>query len=56
MKKFKVQTMLIMDCMNRKDYKIFHSCTKLIARDLDVDDGIKSMHQGIMTIIKHYSC
>ena len=29
--------------------KIFHSITKLIAIDSDIDEAFKSMHQSIMT-------
>ena len=36
------------------DRKIFHSSTKLIACDSDIDEAFKSMHQSIMTKIKNY--
>ena len=50
------QTMLVFDCKKRNDRKIFHSSGKLIARDSDIDEAFKSMHQGIMSKIKNYSC
>ena len=53
LKKFKVQTVSVLD-YNKK--KIFHSITKLIASDSDIDEAFKSMDQSIMTKIKHYSC
>ena len=33
-------------------HKIFHSISKLIVNDLDIDKAIKSMHQSLMTKIK----
>ena len=36
--------------------KIFHSSTKLIASDSDIDEAFKSMHQSIITKIKNYAC
>ena len=56
LKKFKVQTELVLGYKKRNDHQIFHSCTKLIASDLDTDKTFKSMHQSIMTKIKHYAC
>ena len=35
-----------------EDSQIFHSCTKLIASDIDIDEAFKSMHQSIMSKIK----
>ena len=54
LKKFKVQTMLVLDHKKRNDQKTFHSSAKLIASDLDIDEAFKSMHQSIMTKIKNY--
>ena len=36
--------------------RIFHSCTKLIAFNSDIDGAFKSMHQSIITKIKNYAC
>ena len=41
LKKFKVQTMLVLQYKKRNDRKIFHSCTKLIASDSDIDEASK---------------
>ena len=38
LKKFKVQTILSLDYKKRNDCKIFHSITKLIASDSDIDE------------------
>ena len=56
LKKFKVQTILVLDDKKRNDYNIFHLCTKLIASDSDIDKAFISMHQSIMKKIKNYSC
>ena len=56
LKKFKVQNILILYYKKRNDHKIFHSCTKLIASDSDIDEAFKSIRQSIMTKIKKYSC
>ena len=55
LKKFKVQTILVLDYKKRNDRKIFHSSAKLIASDSDIDEAFKSMHQSIMTKIKNYA-
>ena len=55
LKRFKVQTILVLDYKKRNDIKIFHSSVKLIANDSDIDEAFKSMHQSIMTKIKHYA-
>ena len=55
LKKFKVQTVLVIDYKKRNDCKIFHSSTKLIASDSDTDETFKSMDQSIMTKIKNYA-
>ena len=51
-KKFKVQTVMFLDCKKGNDCKFFHSCNKLIASDSDIDEAFKSMHQSIITKIK----
>ena len=56
LKKFKVQTILVLDYKKRNDRKIFHSSTKPIASDSDIDEAFKSMHQNIMAKIKNYAC
>ena len=56
LKKFKVQTILVLGYKKRNDCKIFHSSAKLIASDSDIDEAFKSMHQSIMTKIKNYAC
>ena len=56
LKKFKVQAVLILDYKKRNNSQIFHSCTKLIANDLDTDETFKSMHQSIITKMKNYPC
>ena len=56
LKKFKVQAILVLDYSKRNNRKIFHSSTKLIASDSDIDEIFKSMHQSIMTKIKSYTC
>ena len=55
LKKFKVQIILVLEYNKRNDCKIFHSNTKLIASDSDIDEEFKSMHQSIMTKIKNYA-
>ena len=55
LKKFRVQTILVLDYKKRNHCKIFHSCTKLIASDSDIDKAFISMHQSIMTKIKNYA-
>ena len=55
LKKFKVQTMLVLDYKERNDSKIFHSCATLIANNSEIDEAFKSMDQSIMTKIKNYA-
>ena len=45
LKKFKFQTILVLEYKNRKDRKIFKSGTKLVARnsDVDIDPCIKAL-------------
>ena len=49
LKKFKVQTILVLDYEKRNNRKTFHLSAKLIASDSDIDEAFKSMHQSIMT-------
>ena len=56
LKKFTVQTILVLDYKRRNDRKIFHSSAKLIASDSDIDEAFKSMHQSIMTKMRNYAC
>ena len=53
LKKFKIQTVSVLDYKKRNDHKIFHSSTKLITRDSDIDEAFKSMHQSVITKIKN---
>ena len=55
-KKFKAQTILVLDYKKRNDLKIFHSYTELIASDSEIYKAFISMHQSIMTKIKKYAC
>ena len=48
LKRFKVQTILVLDYKKRNDLKIFNSSVELIANDSDIDEAFKSMHQSIM--------
>ena len=49
LKKFKVQTILVLNCKKRNDHINFHSSYKLIARDSDIDETFKPINKGIMT-------
>ena len=53
LKKFKIQTMLVLEYKKRNDRKIFHSSGKLIASDSNIGEAFKSLHQNIMTKIKN---
>ena len=55
LKKFKVQTILVLGYKNRNDCKIFHSSVKLTASDSDIDESFKSIYQSIITKIKKYA-
>ena len=55
LKKFKVQTILVLDYKKRNDCKIFHSSAKLIASASDIDVALLSIYQSIMTKIKNYT-
>ena len=47
---------MVLSSKIRNYHKIFHSCTKLIASNSDIDETFKSMHQSSMTKIKNYGC
>ena len=53
LKKFKVQSMLVLKYKKRHYHKIFHSNSKWTAGDSDNDEAFKSMHQSIITKIKN---
>ena len=53
MKKFKVKTLLVWQYKKRNDNKNFHSSTKLIASDSNLDEAFKSMYPSIMTKAKN---
>ena len=55
-KKFKSQALLVLDYKKRKDHKIFHSSTILIASNSDIDEAFKTTYQSIMTKIRNYAC
>ena len=44
MKKFKVQTIVVLDSKKRSDRKMFYLSARLIASDSDIDDAFKSEH------------
>ena len=44
LKKFKVQTKLVLEYKKRNYRKSFHSRTKLIASDSNIDGAFKTMH------------
>ena len=56
LKKFEVQTALVLDYKKRNDCKIFHSIAKVIASDSDIAKPFISMHQSIMTKIRNSAC
>ena len=56
LEKFKVQAILVLEYKKKKTCKIFNSCTKLIARDTDIDEAFKSMDQSFMSKIEHNAC
>ena len=57
LKKFKVQTILVLENKKIDDHqlmrKIFHSSSKLVAIDPDIDKVFRSMHQSVMTKIEN---
>ena len=54
LKKFKSQSILVLEYKKRNNGKIFHSSYKLIACDSDIEEAFKSTHQSIMTDIKNF--
>ena len=56
LKKFKVQTILVLKYKKRNYCKIFHLNPELIASDSDIDEAFKCVHQSIMTKIKNLAC
>ena len=54
LKKLKVRTVLVLDYKKRSDSQIFHSCTKIIASE--IDEPFKSMHQSITAKKRNYIC
>ena len=56
LKKLKGQAILVLEYKKRNHGKIFHSCTKLIASNSDIDEAFKSMYQSIMTKTQNYAC
>ena len=49
LKNYRVQKTLVLQYTKRNDRKIFHSSTKLIASDSNIDKAFAFMHQSIMT-------
>ena len=54
LKKFKIQTSLVLEYKRRNDHKIFHLSTKLIASNPDIDEAFESMHQSMTTKTKNF--
>ena len=54
LKKCKVQTILVSKYKKRNDQKIFHSSTKLAARDSGIDETLVFMHESIMPKSRNY--
>ena len=48
LKKFNIQTLLVIEYRKRNDCKIFHSSVKLIVSDSDIDKAFNPMHKSIM--------
>ena len=55
LKKIKVQTILVLDYKKNNNCENFHSSTKLIANNSDVDEAFKSITQRIMKSLKNYA-
>ena len=55
LKKFEIQTLLVLDYKKRNHRKISHSSAELIDSDLDIYEAFKSMRQSIMAKIKNYA-
>ena len=53
LKKFKFQTILLLEQKKRNYSKIWHSSAKLIASDSDIDEAFTTMHQSITKIKKN---
>ena len=53
LKKFKIQTILVLDYKKRNDHDIL---PKLIASDSDIDDAFDSRHPSIIIKIKNDVC
>ena len=49
LKKFKVQTILVLNYKKRNGCKIFNSSAKLVYSDSDIHEAFKSMHQSFVT-------
>ena len=45
--------MLVLEYKNRNDHKIFHSSAQVTAKDWNIDEAFKSMHQSIITKIEN---
>ena len=56
LKKFKFQTILVLDYKKRNDRKIFHSSAKLIVSGSDIDEAFKSMHQSVIAKMRECAC
>ena len=48
LKKFKVQTILVLDYKKRNDKKIFHSSAKLIASDSDIEEAFNPCIKALL--------
>ena len=44
LKKFNVQSILVLEYKKKNDCKTFHSSAQQIASDSDIEEGFKSMH------------
>ena len=55
LKKFKVQSILVLEYKKRNYHKIFHLSATVIASDSDIDEAFKSMHQSMITDIKNFA-
>ena len=54
-KKFKIETILVLDYNKRNDSQIFHSSANLITTNLDNDEAFNSMHRSILKKIKNFA-
>ena len=58
LKKFNVQSVLVLEYKKIGDHKAmhktFHSSTKLITNDLDINKAFVSMHLNVMTKVKNF--